>query len=328
MNPQLTARSAAQVAAPAPLARRLTANRTLLAFGALALVWAVAVLTTAGFASWSKTSYLMQTASYLGIIGVGQTLVVMMGGIDLSVSAVVSLTAVVCAQVASGHGGAMGIGVALAAAALVGAANAFGVVTLRLPPLVMTLASGTIISGVLLVYTNGAPKSATVPLLTHLANGAVAGIPSALLLWLGITGVCVWLLHFSRIGKETVALGMSVPASRVSGVSVPATTYAMYVVCSLLAGIAGLVLFGFTDTSSLTMGDPYQLESIATVVLGGTSILGGRGNLLGTVAGALLFTVLTSVLQAWNLSQAAQQIILGVLIIGLLLAYARESRHR
>lgn len=315
-------------AVPAGWARRLAGNRTVLPFLALVLVWLVAAVTTDGFASWAKTGYLMQTASYLGIVGVGQTLVVLMGGIDLSVSGVVSLAAVACAQVATGYGGGAGIAAALGASALVGAANAFGVVTLRLPPLVMTLATGTIISGALLVYTNGSPRSASVGLLTSLANGKAAGVPLAFLLWLGIGLVCLWLLHLSRLGRQAVALGLSQPASRISGVSVPATSYAMYIGCSVLAGVAGLVLFGFTGTSSLTMGDPYQLQSIAVVVLGGTSILGGRGHVLGTVAGALMLTVLTSVLQAWNLSQAAQQVFLGALIVALLLVYAREGRAR
>jgi ribose transport system permease protein len=96
--------------------------------------------------------------------------------------------------------------------------------------------------------------------------------------------------------------------------------------CALLAGVAGLVLLGFTGTSSLTMGNPYQLLSIASVVLGGTSILGGRGHLLGTIGGALLLTLLTALLISWNLSEGVRQVVLGVLIIGLLLVYARERR--
>ncbi|MGI5451618.1 ABC transporter permease [Streptomyces sp. CA-249302] len=302
-------------------------SRAAWAFGVLALTWTAAVVLADGFDSASSFRYLVQTASFLGIVAVGQTLVIIMSGIDLSVSGVVALSAVVCAKVASGTGGgATGILVALALSALVGAVNAAGVVWLRVPPMVMTLATGTILAGALLVYTDGSPSSAEVPLLDSLANGRVLGVPWAFVLWLGITAVAGWLLHASRTGRYAFALGSGESAARASGVPLAATAFTAYVGCALLAGVAGLVLLGFTGTSSLTMGNPYQLLSIASVVLGGTSILGGRGHLLGTVGGALLLTLLTALLTSWNLSEGVRQVVLGVLIIGLLLVYARERR--
>ncbi|MER5177754.1 ABC transporter permease [Streptomyces sp. NPDC002896] len=311
--------------------RLLTAlrdSRAGLAFAVLALTWIAAVLFASGFDTASSFRFLVQTSSFLGIVAVGQTLVVMMSGIDLSVSGVVALSAVVCAKVASGSGpgDAAGITAALALSALVGAVNAAGVVWLRVPPMVMTLATGTIISGALLVYTDGSPSSAKVPLLDSLANGRVLGVPLAFVLWLLITSVAGWVLHLSRTGRYVFALGTSEPASRASGVPLAATTFIAYPACALLAGVAGLVLLGFTGTSSLTMGSPYQLLSIASVVLGGTSILGGRGHVLGTVAGALLLTLLTALLTSWNMSEGLRQVVLGVLIIALLLVYARERR--
>jgi ribose transport system permease protein len=305
---------------------RLRENRAALAFGVLALTWIGSAVFAKGFDSTGSVRYLAQTASFLGIVAVGQTLVVMMSGIDLSVSGVVALSAVVCAQVSSSSGGAVGIVVALLISALIGVVNAAGVSFLRLPPMVMTLATGTIIAGGLLVYTNGSPKSANLPLLHSLANDRILGIPQAFGLWLAITAIAGWLLHASRVGRYAFALGSSEPASRASGVPLAGTAFVMYAACALLAGVAGLVLLGFTGTSSLTMGDPYQLLSIASVVLGGTSILGGRGHLLGTVAGALLLTLLTALLIAWNLAEGPRQVVLGLLIIVLLLLYARERR--
>jgi ribose transport system permease protein len=211
---------------------------------------------------------------------------------------------------------------------LVGLVNAAGVTWLRVPPMEMTLATGTNLSGALLVYTNGSPMSARIELLDSIANDRFLGLPRAALLWLAITAGCVWLLHLSRLGGYAFALGTSEPASRASVVPLPVTTFVMYAACALLAGVAGLVLLGFTGTSSLTMGNPYQLLSIASVVLGGTSILGGRGHVLGTVAGALLLTLLTALLAAWNIAEGLRQVTLGVLIIVLLLAYARERRSR
>ncbi|MGW1023553.1 ABC transporter permease [Streptomyces sp. NPDC002577] len=308
------------------LLEALRGSRAGLAFAVLAVTWIAAVLFASGFDTASSFRFLVQTASFLGIVAVGQTLVVMMSGIDLSVSGVVALSAVVCAKVASGPGGATGITAALALSVLVGTVNAAGVVWLRVPPMVMTLATGTIISGGLLVYTDGSPSSAKVPLLDSLANGRVLGVPLAFVLWLVITAVAGWALHLSRTGRYIFALGTSEPASRASGVPLGATTFIAYPACALLAGVAGLVLLGFTGTSSLTMGSPYQLLSIASVVLGGTSILGGRGHVLGTVAGALLLTLLTALLTSWNMSEGLRQVVLGVLIIALLLVYARERR--
>jgi ribose transport system permease protein len=302
-------------------------NRVFLSFAALVVLWLGAVLFVHGFASVSSTQYLLQTASYLGIIALGQTLVIVMGGIDLSVSAVVALSAVVCAQVSSTSGPVAGILAALLASVLVGLGNAAGVSYLRIPPLVMTLASGTILGGVLLIYTNGSPKAANIPLLNSLANNSTLGVPNAFLLWLAFVLVTLWLLHAASVGRYGFALGSNNAAAKASGVPVRATTLIVYAACALLSGCSGLVLLGFTDTSSLTMGAPYQLLSIVAVVLGGTSILGGKGHLLGTVSGALLLTVLVSMLSALNFSSAARTALLGILIILLLLSYSRETRQ-
>jgi len=303
----------------------LRSNRVVWAFAVLLLLWLLAVVVAHGFADPSRIQYLTRTAAFLGLVAVGQTLVVVMGGIDLSVSGAVALAAVVCAQVASGSPSAWAVVVALAACAVLGAVNATGVIFLKVPPMVMTLATGTVLSGVLLIYTEGAPRSAKIPLLSALANDNLFGVPLAFLLWMAAAAVGTWLLHATRSGRYAFSLGSSVAASRASGVPVASTSYAMYVACSVLAGVAGLVLLGFTSTSSLTMGSPYQLLSIAAVVLGGTSILGGRGHVTGTLAGALLLTLLTALLVTWNLSAALRQVALGLLIVILLLAYARES---
>lgn len=303
----------------------LRSNRVVWAFGVLIVMWCAAVLFAQGFASVSQFQYLASTASFLGLVAVGQTLVVVMGGIDLSVSGVVGLAAVVCAQVDATSSPATAIVVALVACALVGVCNAAGTLFLKVPPMVMTLATGVIISGALLIYTNGAPKSASIGLLSSIAGHRVAGIPLSFALWAVAVAFGTWLLHMTRSGRYGFSLGSNLAASRASGAPVVSTTFIMYTSCSILSGAAGLVLLGFTNTSSLTMGNPYQLLSIAAVVLGGTSILGGRGNMVGTMVGTMLLTLLTALLTSWNLSSAQRQVALGALIIGLLLVYAREQ---
>ncbi len=307
--------------------RTILGSRAVLSFIALGALWLVAVLVSPSFGTAATTQYLLQTAAFLGIVALGQTLVIVMGGIDLSVSGVVALAAVVCAQITETAGPVGGIVTALIACGVVGLFNGAGVFFLGIPPIVMTLASGTILTGVLLIYTNGSPRSAQIPLLEALANDSVFGIPLAFLLWLVIAAAALWLLHGSGMGRYAFASGSSARASRAAGVPLRATTLTMYVGCAVLAGVSGLVLLGFTGTSSLTMGNPYQLLSIAAVVLGGTSILGGRGHLLGTVSGALLLTLLTSLLGAWDFSEAWRRVALGALILILLLFYSRESKR-
>lgn len=306
--------------------RQILANGTLLAFLVLLVFWGITDALVHGFATLNHTQYVLQIGAFLGIVAAGQTLVVMMGGIDLSVSGVLALGAVVCAQLISANNvnPAIAVVIALVVCVSIGLVNAFGIVRLGLPPLVMTLAVLTIIQGSLLIYTSGSPKSANVPFLGALSSGSTADIPNAFWVWVVVSVLGVWLLNFSRFGRYVYAIGVNPVAARLSGVNVYLTTYLMYATCSLFAGIAGILLFGYTGNSYLTMGDPYLLGSIAAVVLGGTSILGGRGQFVGTIGGALLLTVLNSVLPVWNIPQAGRQILEGALIIILLLVYARE----
>jgi ribose transport system permease protein len=306
--------------------RRDLSNRTVLAFVVLVLFWIATNVWVPNFATVGHTQYVLQTGAFLGLVAAGQTLVIIIGGIDLSVSAVLALGAVVCAQLISANhlDPLEAIAISLAISTLVGFGNGLGIRKLRLPPLVMTLATLTIIQGGLLLYTNGSPKSARVPILQFLANDKTLGIPTAFLLLMVVSVFCIWLLNYSRFGRSAYAMGINAQAARLSGVNLDRTTYLMYALSGLLSGIAGLVLFGFTDNSYLAMGNPYQLGSIAAVVLGGTSILGGRGHYLGTVAGALLLTILTGLLPVLNIPQAGQNITQGLVVLGLLLIYSRE----
>jgi len=308
-----------------PLQRAL-GNRTVFAFVVLFLFWVATNVLVPNFATVGHTQYVLQTGAFLGLVAAGQTLVIIIGGIDLSVAGVLSLGAVVCAQlIASKQAGVPeAIAISLALSALIGLANGLGIRKLRLPPLVMTLATLTIIQGGLLLYTNGSPKSVHVPILSFLANDKTFGIPNVFLLLMVVSVFCVWLLNFSRFGRSAYAMGINPQAARLSGVDLNRTAYLMYTLSGLLAGVAGLVLMGFTDNAYLAMGNPYQLASIAAVVLGGTSILGGRGHYLGTVAGALLLTILTGLLPVLNIPQAGQNVTQGLVIIGLLLLYSRE----
>jgi ribose transport system permease protein len=268
----------------------------------------------------------LRVAAFLGIVAAGQTLVVLMGGIDLSVAAVVTMAGVVGGNLLTQVGEAGGIVLTLVICALVGVANGIGVVTLRLPPLVMTLASLNVIQGVLLVYNAGKPVSGKSDFLNYWALGALLGIPTPVWALGVISVVCAVLLYGTPYGRGVYAIGNNPRAALLSGVPVGRVQIVTYALCSLLAGVAGLLILGRTGYSSKTAGDPYLLMSIAAVVIGGTSILGGRGKFIGTIGGALVLTILVNVLTVENIPEAGRMIVQGALILILLIAYAYSEQ--
>jgi ribose transport system permease protein len=291
-------------------------------FAVLLLVWGYSLIRVEGYRSVAYNLFSVRVAAFLAIVAAGQTLAVLMGGIDLSVAAVVTMTGVVGGNLISQVGQTGGIVLTLLIAALVGVVNGLGVVTLRLPPLVMTLASLNVIQGVLLVYNAGKPVSGQSSFLHYWALGNLLGLPTPVWALAAISVVCLVLLHLTAYGRAIYAIGNNPRAALLSGIPVGLIQIVTYGLCSLLAGVAGMLLLGRTGYSSKTAGDPYLLLSIAAVVIGGTSILGGRGKYIGTVGGALVLTILVSVLTVENISEAGRMIVEGGLILALLIAYA------
>jgi ribose transport system permease protein len=305
--------------APTPVTESRKARRQFrvdpvwITFLVLLILWAYSLFRVAGFRTVEYNLFTLRVAAFLGIVAAGQTLVVLMGGIDLSVAAVVTMAGVIGGNLLAQVGEAGGIVLTLVICALVGVANGIGVVTLRLPPLVMTLASLNVIQGVLLVYNAGKPVSGRSDFLNYWALGV-------------ISVVCAVLLYGTPYGRGVYAIGNNPRAALLSGAPVGRVQIVTYALCSLLAGVAGLLILGRTGYSSKTAGDPYLLMSIAAVVIGGTSILGGRGKFIGTIGGALVLTILVNVLTVENIPEAGRMIVQGALILILLIAYAYSEQ--
>jgi ribose transport system permease protein len=295
-------------------------------FAVLVLIWVFSLIRVEGYRSLDFNLFTLRVAEFLGIVAAGQTLVVLMGGIDLSVAAVVTMTGVIGGHLITQIGEAAGIVLTLLIAALVGVVNGLGVVALRLPPLVMTLASLSVIQGVLLVYNAGKPVSGESEFLSYWALGTLLGLPTPVWVLSGLTLICLVLLHRTAYGRAIYAIGNNPRAALLSGVPIGLTQIATYALCSVFAGITGLLILGRTGYSSKSAGDPYLLMSIAAVVIGGTSILGGRGKFIGTIGGALVLTVLINLLTVENISEAGRMMIQGALILVLLIAYARAEQ--
>jgi ribose transport system permease protein len=284
-----------------------------------------------GFEGPDHLLLILNLASFLGLVAAGQSLVILSGGIDLSVSSVVTLAGVVSATLMNGDNSRMllGVVVSLALGLAIGILNGLGVAFIGIHPLVVTLGMTSIVEGAALLYTSGAPKGSAAPLLTAIASGRLAGVvPYVLLIWAVVAVVLILFMHRSVWGRWLYALGNSPRAAWFSGIRVPWVLVSVYAITSLLAALAGVLLTGYTRTSYLTIGDPYQLNSIAAVVIGGASILGGEGSYIGTVAGSVIMELVQSLLPILSIPEAGRRVISGALILLLLLLYGRGRRIR
>ena len=317
---------------PGALRTALNPDRRKILYGFLAAIglFVLGDILKPGFASSSGIQQILQVSSFVGIVGAGQTFVILVGGIDLSVPWVLNAAAiVVVAQSAGSNGGlAVGIVLALALGLACGIVNGLGVALLGIPAVVMTLGMNGIIEGLSLGVTHGltcgeCTKPAP-PALVNAMTGKTLGIDTSLLIWLAIIIVVSFVLSFTSFGRRVYAVGNSGRVSFLAGVNVKLVTIALYALSGMFAALAGIALTGFGGSATLSMGDPYLFQSIAAVVIGGTYILGGRGHYLGTVAGAIVLTTLVSVLLAQSAPDYARDIVYGVVILGVLLLYGRQ----
>jgi ribose transport system permease protein len=272
---------------------------------------------------WASNALLF--AAPLAMLGAGQTLVMLTGGIDLSVASVATGSAYILATNSS-SGDLTALALALSLGIVVGIVNGLGVAVLRVQPLVMTLGSGLMTGGVMIVYSQHmlASQPHVPAIIQVLGAGKVLGlVPVDLLLWAAIAGLMLFGLHRTGFGRLLYAIGDNREACHLAGIRVWRVLFIDYLLCALLAAIAGLVLVGGTNAADLSLADAYLLPSVACVIIGGTSIFGGRGGYSGTIVGALILTVLTSILTLLDVSEPVKQILYGAIILSLAAAYAR-----
>jgi ribose transport system permease protein len=268
-------------------------------------------------------SNVLMFAAPLAIMGAGQTMVMLTGGIDLSVATVATGAAYLMATNAS-SGAAFAIGVGILLGVVVGLINGIGVALLRVQPLVMTLGAGLMTSGVMIVYSQHMMASTprVPPIIQTLGAGKVLGlVPVDLFLWVVIGAAILFGLARTGFGRLVYAVGDNREACHLAGVRVWRVLFADYLISAVLAAITGLV--GGTNAADLSLADSFLLPSVACVVIGGTSIFGGRGGYGGTIVGALILTVLTGLLTLLDVSEPIKQILYGAIILSLAAAYAR-----
>ncbi len=304
-----------------------------IAIGASVFLLLVGELLSPGFAQGSQIVRLLTIAAILGIVAAGQNLVILGGreGIDLSVGAMISLGAVLAGNMMNGQN--VGIPLAILVAGgipfLIGLINGLGITFVRIPPLVMTLGMTAVIQGGLVVYSQGVPSGAAAPLLAgFIKRPLVFGIPGVLFVWLGIAAIMLFVLRRTAFGFSIYAIGSNERAATLVGLPVSLIRTLLYGLSGLFAGLTGVCVIGYTGTSFISVGDQYVLPSIIAVVIGGTSLAGGAGGYIGTMAGAVALTILQSVLITLNLDVWARQIIFGVTLLALMLLYGRQKQLR
>jgi ribose transport system permease protein len=306
-------------------------RKVLYGFAAAVALFVIGEIVKPGFASLSGIQQILQIASFVGLVAAGQMFVILIGGIDLSVPWVLNAAAILTVSIAQGKNGTLAeaIVAGLALGVVVGILNGLGVAVLGVPAVVMTLGMNGIMQGLTLGVTHGLTCSGCLsPAPTALqdaVNGHVLGVDASLILWLVVIVAVTFMLGFTTFGRRVYAVGNAERVAYLSGVNVRLVTIVLYALSGLFAALAGIALTGFGGSATLGMGDPYLFQSIAAVVIGGTYILGGRGNYLGTVAGAIVLTALVSVLLAKSAPDYARDIVYGVVILVILLFYGREE---
>jgi ribose transport system permease protein len=278
------------------------------------------------FVTWNQISTTLLVAAPLAMLAGGQTLVMLTGGVDLSVA--YTATAAAFAISWQGTNGPFeGILAGVAVGLGIGLANGVGVGVFRVNPLVMTLGTSSVIFGLLSIYAGRAFEKVIPDVVTTLGRERFFDyLPANTLLWVGVAAVLVLGLRYTGYGRMLYAVGDNPVASRLAGVRVWQVLVAAYALCGVLAALGGLLLLGFTNNPDLSLATPYLLPSVAAVVIGGTSILGGWGSYSGTILGVLILTVLGSLLTLLDAAEWQRQVIYGSIIIVLTAIYARATR--
>lgn len=291
------------------------------------LVGTVYTFYTQGSAPLLQPQYLLQqlqVGSFLGIVAAGLMVVILLGHIDLSVPWTLTAAAMMATAVGGPWAFPAGIGVGL----LVGIVNGLGVAYLRVPSMIFTLGMNAVMRGLMVAHTGGfAPQTAATDLMQYLAVARIGGvIPVALLVWLLVSVAIVMILTRTTLGRSIYAIGNRERAAYLSGIDTNRVILIAFALSGAAAGLAGVLLAGYSTKAYQGMGDAYLLPAIAAVVIGGTHILGGRGRYLGTLMGVILIVLLNSVLSIMQMPEAGRQIIYGCVIISMLLVYGRSDR--
>ncbi len=283
----------------------------------------------------AQATNIVRLAVFLGVIAAGQTLVIISGfeGIDLSAGSVVTLTAILTYVTVKGEDDKvlLALLISLAVGALIGFINGLGITFLKISPFVMTLGMSGVVTGLIIIINHGNISGKVAPIMTRLIARPLSPdipIPNAIIIWI-IFGFLMWLLlERSTFGKHLFAIGVNRVTAKLSGVNVTATNLAVYSLAGALAGFGGFLVVGNTGVVFIALGQPFLFPSIAAVAVGGTLLSGGKGSYWGTMAGAIVLTLITSLLTTMQMPDSVRRMVLGATLLVMISIYGRQRGFR
>ncbi len=299
-------------------------------FAAALAVWLITIAYTEGQGATAILTAALSFATFTIIVGLGQMMVITTGpgNVDLSIPATITLSGVVAMKVMDEQTAMIipGIVAALGAATLVGIFNYGLIRLLRIPPIIATLSSSFLILSTAISYGRGIRIKPPLPL-SDFATARIFGVPLSAILVLVISIGLAVVLKRTVYGRSVLAVGQNMRAAWLAGMNVDRTRFATYVLSAFFSGICGIVLSGFSGGAALNMGEEFLLASIATVVIGGTSVAGGRANVPGIWGAALFMYLLVTMLNTFGASAGVRLILTGLMIIGVIVAAGGEEQR-
>ena len=281
--------------------------------------------------SYGHICSVLRSASFLGIVSIGQTIVILTGGFDLSVGPLVTMGNVFACMLIKGINSntPWALAIIIFLGAMFGFFNGLGVAYLKIPSLVMTLAIGTLVTGITLLLSRGAPTGLASPILRYVGVGSLLGLfPVIILIWIMSSAFFIFLLQATTFGRKIYYIGANEKAAFLSGVKVNFVKILAFTISGAGAVSTGALMAGYTHDAFFGIGDNYILWSIAAVVIGGTSLAGGKGGYVGTIAGAIILVLLESLLTVMRMPEAGRRIANGLIILALISIYFMGERKR
>jgi ribose transport system permease protein len=297
---------------------------------AVVALFVISGLISPAMFQFSQVLNVLQVAAFLGVLATGQTLTLLIGGIDLSQAGMVTLVNIVSTSLMLGANGniAEAVLVSLAVAALIGLLNGFVIVVLKVTPLIATLAMNSILFGAALLYTGGAPHGEAAPGFEWIGAGNLFGVPVSMIFWLAIALLVAWALRKTVYGRWLYATGANATAARLMGVPVTAVVISAYVASAVLAAVGGLLFTAYIGAPSLGIGNQFLLTSIAAVVVGGTALTGGVGSVVATIGGTIFITELNSFTNVIRVTTGTQMVLQGAIIALSVVLYRSIARKQ
>jgi len=311
---------------------RVNSSEMMRKYGLIAILLAAFVilsLVSDTFLTVTNLMNVLRQVSINGILAVGMTFIILTAGIDLSIGSLMAVAAVIATSIVSHDPGAVGLALlaGVAASGFLGGVSGTMSAKLNVAPFVATLAMMTIARGIALIYTNGRPIVVSSDPFKFLGQGYIGPLPVPVIIFVAVTAIMAIVLYKTKFGRYVYAIGGNENASKISGIRVGRVKIWVYVINGFLAGLAGILLSSRISSGQPNSGMGYELDAIAAVVIGGTSLFGGRGSLLGTIVGVLIIGIINNGLNLLDVSSYWQQIIKGLIIAGAVILDQRAKRN-